>query len=266
MPPTRPACSSAVLGLVTLSCLSVPRISAQAADQSASRLPLRWAATLQTGLADQFQLTLGGLFGVGPAWQSRLEAGASNVWKRGDSLYVFGVESLDLPSARSDWQVGLEYRGALWSAPRQQLTGTAGFQHWKFSNVKTGANDWLIHENLTYRNSTRRVGLLVTTDAWNLLASPLPKGSLLHTQVWLEHSLMKRDNLTVAFRHGPAHTYSWDFYNTHGNRVIRYQTMLAFGLRQTRFEVGWRKQFGLQPRIPDNHFWQFSMTRTLFQR
>lgn len=251
-----------LLALLALACCDPLSAWAQG-DRAAPRVPVRWTAVLQTGLAESFQLTLGGTFGAGPAWQSRLEAGVSHLWSNNDSLYVFGVESLDLPCARSDWQVGMEYRRPLWGTAKQQLTGTAGFQHWKFANVKTGANDWLIHENLTYRNSAGRVGFLVTSDAWNLLASPLPAGSLVHTQAWAEHSIWKRESLAVSFRHGPAHTYSWGFYNTRGHRVIRYQTMLGVGVKGTRIEIGWRKQFGLQPGIPDNPFWQFSISRTI---
>lgn len=254
------------LAVLLLAALAGPLAHAQAGETATPKPNMRLSSTLQTGLAENFQLTLGGTFGAGPAWQSRVETGLAHIWKTDDSLYVFGFESLDLPSARSDWQVGVEYRRPLWRSRNHQLAGTAGFQHWKFSNVKNGTNDWLAHENLTYRSKWKALGFLVTSDAWNLMASPLPAGSLLHTQAWMEHPLLKREPVRVTFRHGPAHTYSWDFYGTHGNRVIRYQTMLAVVVRGTRIEGGYRKQFGLQPGIPDNTYWQFSVARTLFSR
>ena len=225
--------------------------------------PARWTTTLVTGLADTFQLTLGGAFGNGPAWQSRIESGLTNAWSQGDSVYVCLSESLGLDPRRSDWQANVEYRRPVWEQGRQQLAALFGFQHWKFANVKTGTNDWLTHEALIYRAALpRRLGVIATSDSWTLLKSPLPKGSLLHTQVWVEHVLHKSERVSVTFRHGPAHTYSWEFYGTNGHRVIRYQTLVAITFRGgTRVEGGIRRQLGLQPSIPDNNFWQFSIAK-----
>jgi hypothetical protein len=222
-----------------------------------------WTSTIQTGLADTFQLTLGGVFGRGPAWQTRLESGAGNLWKSGDSVYIYGTESLDSRSRRSEWQVGLEYRRPLWRRRQHALTGTAGFQHWKFSTVKGGANDYLAHENLTYRTAAGRVNFTVTSDSWSLLRTTIAPGTLLHTQYWVEHPLWKNDAVAIAFRHGPANTYSWGFYGTNGHRVVRYQTMLAITGGGFRIEAGYRKQYRMQPGIPENPFWQFSISRTV---
>ena len=245
--------------LVSVSCSA---ISWAQSDPGTSTRTAHWTTTVQTGLADTFQLTLGGTFGQGPAWQSRIETGVKNVWTEGDSVYAYGTESLDRDSVRSDWQAGVGYRRPLWHRGRQRLMGSAGLQHWKFANVLTGANDWLTYENLTFHGAAGPVGFLATSDSWSLLKSPLPGGSLVHTQFWFEHVLLKREGLGLVFRHGPSHTYSWDFYGTRGNRVIRYQTMLGVRLRGVLIEGGYRQQFGLQPRIPDNSFWQFSIART----
>lgn len=252
-----------------LPTLAVLLILGSAAARGADVAPnpgLRWTTLYQTGLADTFQLTLGGTFGRGPAWQSRVETGLANLWKPGDALYLYGAESLDLDVLRSNWQTGVEYRRPLWKRGRHQLTGSAGVQHWRFALVKSGTSDWLSHESLTYRCGAGRNALLATSDAWNLYSSPLPNGSLLHTQVWVERVLRKRESLTIAFRHGPAHTYSWGFYGTNGNRVFRYQTMLVLTIRgATRIEGGYRKQFGLQDGIRNNGFWQFCLTRSFIR-
>ncbi|MBL8294004.1 MAG: hypothetical protein JNN08_19325 [Bryobacterales bacterium] len=234
-----------------------------AADQWRSKESrVRWNATVQTGLAERFQLTLGGLFGGGPAWQSRLEVGADNVWTRGDTLSFYGAESLDRVTTRSDWQSGVAYRRPIWRGRNQLVSGSGGFQHWRFANVKTGTRDWLTYENLTYRAKVKSMGFGVTADSWSLLSSPLPRGSLLHTQAWAEHTLIDHEPFFVTVRHGPAHTYSWGFFDAHGHRVVRYQAIVGITYRGTHLDVGFRKQLGLQSCVPDNFYWHFSLSRT----
>lgn len=250
-------------GKVSLFVLSL--ISCLSAE---TRLPERnaaprWGVVVQSGLADQFQLTLGGVFGRGPAWQSRIEVGAEGLGRNAGQAYFYGAESLDLRGKRSDRQAGAGYRYPFLKSSRHQLTGTFGFQHWRFANVLGGTRDWLTHENLTWRTALGSTGIVVTGDSWTLLESPLPRGSLLHTQVWFEHTLWSRDSMRLVFRHGPAHTYSWGFYGTRGHRVARYQTLLALTIGATRIEGGYRQQFGLQPIIPDNRYWQFQISRTV---
>ena len=203
------------------------------------------------------------MFGRGPAWQTRLDSGLGNIWQSGDSIYLYGSESLDSRSHRSEWQAGLEYRRPLWKRKHHLLTGTAGFQHWKFATVKQGANDYLTHENLSFRTASSPVGLAITSDSWSLLKTSIAPGTLLHTQCWLEHPLGRTEKVSFMFRHGPAHTYSWGFYGTNGHRVVRYQTMLAITAKSFRIEAGYRKQYGLQRGIPDNPFWQFSVARSV---
>ena len=223
---------------------------------------MRWATSLQSGLAETFQLTLGGTFGAGPAWQNRVQTGLSNLAVNGDSLFVFGTDTTDLRTAANDWQVGIGYKRPLFTTRRLSLLGGAGFQHWRLPSVKTGANDWLTHESLTLLSRLGSLPITVTSDSWSLLKSPLPTGTVLHTQVWLQHRLLKREALEISFRHGPAHTYSWGFYGAQGNRVIRYQTMLGLAWKGATLEGGYRQQFGLQPGIPDNSYWQFAVSRT----
>lgn len=222
---------------------------------------LVWTAAVQTGLTERFQLALGGLFGGGPAWQTRLDTAASNVWREGDALYLYGAESMDLDSRRSDWQAGAGYRRPLLKRSRHEISASIGLQHWKFANVFKGANDWLSHGNLTLRSHLRPFALTLTSDSLSLLASPLPTGTLVHTQVWMEHAVWSRDAVQVLVRHGPAHTYSWGFYGACGHRVARYQSAVVLAAHGARLEFGYRQQIGLQPRIPHNRLWHFMVSR-----
>lgn len=222
----------------------------------------RWVTSFQSGFADTFQLTLGGMFGEGPAWQNKFTTGLTNVAREGDSIFVYGWDTMDTPTYANDWQAGIGYKAPVWRRRNHFLSLGTGFQHWRFPSVKTGTNDWLIPGNLVYQTQVKAVPVTVQSDSWTLLKSPLPTGSLLHTQVWMSHPVLKRDQVQMIFKHGPAHTYSWNFYGTQGNRVFRYQTMLAISFKDTVIEGGYRKQVGLQAGIQDNNYWAFGVTKT----
>jgi hypothetical protein len=229
---------------------------------ASNRPQRRWVTSIQTGFADTFQLTLGGTFGAGPAWQSKVTSGVVNVFKGGDALFLYGSDTFDVPSHNVDMQAGVGYKAPVWRRGVQSLALGSGLQHWRFPSVKTGTIDWLIPGNLVYQARVGKVPVVVTSDSWTLLASKLQKGSLLHTQAWMEHPLVKHDAVKVTFRHGPAQTQSWNFYGTNGNRVIRYQTMVVVSFKDMTVDGGWRKQWGQQLGIPDNGYWQFSFTKT----
>lgn len=252
-----------ILSLLVLSFLS--RTAAQQASDhtiASRRPPLRWVTTLQTGFADTFQLTLGGVFGDGPAWQNRVTTGLANLLRRDDLLCLHGWNTTDAPSGENNTVAGIAYRAPVWRRGSQSLVLGSGFQYWNFPSVLTGTSDWLIPGSLVYTARAGRFPLTVTSDSWTLLASRLPKGSLVYSQAWVDHPILKTDPVRLAFRHGPAHTYSWNFYATHGHRVVRYQTALVLTWKDTQLETGWRQQWGLQHRIPDNSFWHVSLSRT----
>jgi len=224
--------------------------------------PTVWTSAVQTGLADTFQLTLGGTFGNGPAWQNRVTTGLANAFCAGDSISVYAWDTFDTRRSSNDWQAGIGYKLPVLKRRNHFLSLGSGLQHWRFPSVKTGTNDWLVPGNLLYQSRVYKFPITVTSDSWTLVKSPLPLGSLLHTQAWLQYNLVKREHLQVAFKNGPAHTYSWNFWGANGNRIIRYQTMLAIVYKNTSLEGGYRKQWGLEPGIHENKYWQFALTRT----
>jgi hypothetical protein len=224
----------------------------------------QWSTTVQTGLADTFQLTLGGQFGGGPAWQNKVTTGIRNAFRSGDSFSIYGWNTLDAGTHATDWQAGFGYQTTVIKRRGHLLSLGSGLQHWRFPSVKTGTNDWLLPGNLVYQAPLpKHCSFIATVDTWTLLDSPLPLGSLLHTQTWLQRSVINRERLQIGFKTGPAHTFSWNFYGTHGNRVLRYQSMLTLTYGATVLEGGYRKQWGFQHGIPDNAYWQFSLSHTL---
>ncbi|MBI4902034.1 MAG: hypothetical protein HY820_00260 [Acidobacteria bacterium] len=221
-----------------------------------------WVASVQSGMADTFQLTLGGMFGEGPAWQNKVTVGMNNAWRAGDSVTLYGWNTLDTRSEVNSWQAGIGYKLPVWRRKNHAVHLGTGLQHWDFPSVKTGTVDWLVPGNLVYQTKVRRTPVTVTSDSWTLLRSRLPMGTLLHTQAWLHRDIVKRERVQVSFKHGPAHTYSWNFYGTNRHRVFRYQTMFAITMWKTTVEGGYRKQWGLQSGIQDNNYWMFTVGRT----
>lgn len=262
----RPAClllilSASLAGQSVLpSAQSSPQISSQTAP--ASSQPRSVTVTLQTGFAETFQLTLGGMFGEGPAWQNRVTLTLNNATSNKDAIFVTGWQTFDTPSHSSDWLAGIGYRRKVINRPQHVLTLTGGLQKWRFPSVKSGANDWLIASTALYQSKLGPFPVTVTSDAWTILYSPLPGGSLINTQAWTSHSLIKSDAWSLSLKHGPSHTYSWNFYGTQGHRVLRYGAGVVLTHGPNTVEAGYRRQWALQPRIPENNFWTVSFTRS----
>jgi hypothetical protein len=226
-----------------------------------TRLPRKWTASLQTGLTETFQLTLGGVFGDGPAWQNKVSISYQNVFTNHDSITLHGWMTHDTPSHGNDWLAGINYRALVWRRRGQTLHLTGGVQKWRFPSVLKGANDWLVAGTALYQTKLGKFPVAVNSDAWTILYSPLPGGSLVHTQAYNVQPLAQGDNWSLSLKHGPQHTYSWNFYSTHGHRVVRYAAGLVARRGPHSFEAGYRKQWGLQARIPNNNYWSFCYTR-----
>lgn len=251
--------------LIPALLLLCPALCAGEAGDSArpaSELKRTVSLTLQSGFASTFQLTLGGYFGDGPAWQNRVTVTVGEAFRKGDSITLSGWNTHDTPSHVNSWLAGVSYRTRVISKPGHTLHLSAGLQRWRFPTVKTGAQDWLGAWQLQYQTKVKSLPVLLTQESWTLFHSPLQKGTLLFTQLYTEHPLVKRDNWKLTLRHGPQHTYSWDFYGTKDHRVVRYAGFLLLSRSKTTLEMGFRQQLGLQPRIPNNRFWHVLVSRT----
>jgi predicted secreted protein len=247
--------------LLLASCLC-PGQTISSDTAASSRQKPSWSLNLQTGFAETFQLTLGGMFGRGPAWQNRVQINLSNAFRNGDAVSVYGWQTHNTPDHANDWDAGIWYRTPLVRSGVHFLQGGAGIQRWRFPSVKCGAQDWLSAFNLTYQTRVGRLPLTVLSDSRTLHVSPLPKGTLLHSQAYTQHKLYQRDELQLLLRHGPQHTYSWNFYGTNGHRVVRYMAAAVVVWKDTAVEAAYRKQLGLQRGIPGNNFWSVMVSRS----
>lgn len=222
--------------------------------------PVRFSGAFQTGFASTFQLTLGGTYGAGPAWQNRVTFNVHNVFTKGDAVSVYGWKTLDLPATAWDWHAGIWYRIRPITTKRQNLLVSAGIQRWRFPSAAKGTQDWIAAANVNY-TGRNRLTFWNTTDTWSLLHSNMPGGTLLHTQGGLQHRLLKHDDWSIVLRHGPAYTYSWNFYGKNDSRVIRYGANVATSYKSSTLEVYFRQQGGLQNGIPDNRYWSVLFTQ-----
>jgi hypothetical protein len=142
------------------------------------------------------------------------------------------------------------------------VSATVGWQRWVFPSVLCGANDHLAAFGLTYRTKLK-VPITVTADDWVLVKSPLRRGNLLYVQATAAHSLWEGKSARLLLRHGPSTTYSWNFYDRPGWRVIRYGGSLAMEARNWSLEFSARQQGAIAPRLPDNRYYCLMLTRRL---
>lgn len=222
----------------------------------------RFTGSVQTGLAETFQLTLGGTFGDGPAWQNKVTGGIDHVFRKGDTLTAFGWQTLDSRSGAFDWQAGFDYRYPLLRRHTHVVDGSVGYQRWGFRSVLGGTRSHLVAGNVTY-NGMLKLPVTVTADSWRLVSSSHRLGSILYVQGWTNHVLARTDTGRLVFRPGASTTYAWHFWNKSGHRVVRLGGSLAWETRTYSIEGGVRRQVALLPGIPDNHFWFIRLKRTL---
>lgn len=220
-----------------------------------------FSGSLQTGLAETFQLTLGGTFGLGPAWQNRLTLNLNHVFRRNDAISVYGWDTLDTRSAVTDWQAGVCYRMRLIDRRPSALTGSIGYQRWRFASVFRGTNDHLAAANLTWQWK-KKLPFTVSADSWRVFASPYRLGSILYLQGWTTHTLWSNDRARVVLRPSAATTYSWHFWDKGGLRVFRYGGGVAYERGAYSLEGGVRQQKALLGGIPENRYWSLMLTRS----
>lgn len=221
-----------------------------------------FSGSYQSGLAETFQLTLGGTFGRGPAWQNRLTLGVNNVFAKGDAVQVYGQTTLDTPTAHLDWQTGIQYRRPLLNRKRMRLTGTLGYQHWFFPHVLCGTDDHLMYANVLTATRIAKIPVTLNVDSWRLLSSPERLGTVLNPQLWTTHVLWHHEPYRLTLKPTVATTYSWHFWNRDGHRVFRYGAALGFESTHYSIEASVRRQVALLPNIPENTFYLFALTRS----
>ena len=250
--------------ILLLSALLLPVVGHAESIPSANgegRPAPTWSVAVTGGFANTFQLILGSKFGEGPDFQNKLTVGVNNAFLKGDNVSTFGWSTTDVPSATPNWQAGLLYKLPLLRRKNNSLSVTGSGQRWILPMVGRGTKDWFVIGNMTYGTSVRRVPVFISEDSYSLVKSNLPTGHALYSQIYTQHQLLNGHGLRLALRQGPAYTYSWGLYGCSGNRVVRYGGTLISSWMGTTLEAGYRQQFGLQDKIPNNRYWSLLATK-----
>ncbi|HSW51571.1 MAG TPA: hypothetical protein VLH09_15400 [Bryobacteraceae bacterium] len=248
--------------ILTLSLATIGSAATVSGENGIHWGRLRPAVTLQSGFARTFQLNLGGAFGKGPGWQTRLVLEFPGVIARGDGLTLNGWMTVDTPGGRRDWIAGVAYR-----APARRIGGgtlslTAGWQRWLFPSVLGGVSDHLVALNGSYRIPWK-APITFTADQWVNVRSAHKKGSLTLIQATLAHQLVEGHGVKLVLRHGPSSSYSYQFWDRPGWRVFRYAGSLSLESKSYTLEGAVREQAGVAPRVPQFTYWSVLFSRRL---
>ena len=207
------------------------------------------------------QLSLGALFNEGPAQQNRLTASRPNVLRRGDQISLYGWNTTDLQSAKTDFETGIRYRAPIAKVARGLLVGGGGIEHWNFPSVLGGTKDVALDSYLGWSGGGEKVPITISGNGKTLLRSDLPKGTFACFMAMHTQKLGNVGQTRFAVQHGPAYIYSWGLYGRDGHRVLRYYGTLNVNRGRWAAEVMLRPQFGLQAPIPDNKYWSVALIR-----
>ena len=235
--------------------------------QDPDKPPVAFSGSLQTGVAEVFQLTLGGRFGQGPALQKRLQLNFDHVVRRGDRFSIQGWNTHDLRGHSNDWVAGFRYRpgNVRHRGTRSQFNYGFGLERWRFPSVVCGTQDWLVAADVAWASSAP-LQPWANSEYWSNFHSNMPRGHLLYSQGGIQHRLYARDAVRLVYRHGAAYTQAWGLYGKEGPRVIRYTGTLVADFGRCALEAGIRPQQPLQAGIPRNTFWVFSYTQRFGRR
>lgn len=233
---------------------------AAAAGPSTSRTVSKWSAVWQSGISQGMQLSLGSLFNRGPAQQNRLTVTRAHWLRNGDTLQFYGWGTTDLRKAFTDFETGVRYRAPIRKIAHGTLIGGGGLEHWNFPSVLGGTRDLALDSYLGWSGG-EKFPITISGNGKTLLRSDLARGSFACFQAMHTQKLGNYKGTRFALQHGPAYVYSWHLYGRDGNRVLRYYGTLNVNRGKWGAEMMFRPQAGLQPRIPDNKYWSFSIIR-----
>ncbi len=220
----------------------------------------QWSGSIQTGIAQVMQLSLGGAFNRGPAQQNRLTATRTSLFRSADTLQLYGWTTTDLRNASVDFETGFRYRTPLTRIAGGTLVGGTGLEHWNFPSVLGGTRDLVLDSYLGWIGG-RRFPVTLSGNGKTLIVSDLPRGTFVCVQAQHGFRVFRRRGVSLSFQHGPAYIYSWNLYGKSGHRVLRYYATPQLSRGQWTVEWMARPQAGLQPYIPDNRYWSLSLIR-----
>lgn len=248
--------------------------AASAAPSAAARFPLiperkqiTTTGKFSTGVAADFQLTLGGEFSDGIAQQNGFTVDVKNVLRNNSTLRFNAWNTLDTKDGGNDWISSVNYIQPLKSWESGDLSLNLGVHRWQFPSVLTGGTDYIADSGLIWNQHTGPFGFTLDANVKTLATSATRKGAggqIYYFRGTTAHPLRRTGKLDLALIHGPSFTYANRFYGCRGARVFRYEAGVSVKYGRFSAEALFRPQMALQDRIPEHNFWSAGITYVLW--
>lgn len=230
------------------------------------RKPLVTTAKLTTGVASDFQLTLGGEFSDGLAQQNGLVVDLKNLVRNGSTVRLTLWDTIDTGDRGHDWIGAVNYLQPLKSWESGSLTLNLGLHRWQFPSVLTGGTDTVVDSGLIWSQSGP-IGFTLDANVKTLATSGTRRGvggQIYYFRGTTAHPLRRSGKFSLAVIHGPSYTYANRFYGCRGSRVFRYEAGLSLKHGSFGAEAMFRPQLAFQNRIPEHVFWSAGISYVLW--
>lgn len=224
-------------------------------------------ARLTTGVASDFQLTLGGEFSDGLAQQNGVTVDVKNLFRERSTLRLGAWNTLDTKDGGIDWISSVNYIQPLKAWESGDLSLNLGAHRWQFPSVLTGGSDYIADSGLIWNQHSGPLGFTLDANVKTLVRSATRKGvggQIYYFRGVTAHPLVRTGALSLALIHGPSFTYANRFYGCRGARVLRYEAGASLKYRSISAEVLLRPQLALQGRIPEHTYWSAGVSFILW--
>lgn len=231
------------------------------------RKPVTTTGRFTTGLASDFQLTLGGEFSDGTAQQNGFTVDVRNVLRENGTLRLTVWNTLDIKDGGNDWIASVNYIQPLKRWESGDLSLNLGLHRWQFPSVLSGGADYIADSGLIWNQRAGRVGFTLDANVKTLASAPTRSGvggQIYYFRATTAHPLRRAGKWNLALVHGPSFTYANRFYGCRGARVARYEAGIALKAGRFSADTLFRPQMALQGRIPEHTYWSAGISYVLW--
>ncbi len=220
-----------------------------------------------TGLASDFQLTLGGEFSDGIAQQNGLTVDVKNVLRNNAVLRFTAWNTLDTKDGGNDWIASVNYIQPLKRWESGDLSLNTGIHRWQFPSVLSGGSDYIVDSGLIWNQQAGPLGFTLDANVKTLASAPTRNGvggQIYYFRATTAHPLRRAGKWDLALLHGPSFTHANRFYGCRGARVFRYEAGVTVNVGRFSADALFRPQIALQGRIPEHNFWSAGISYVLW--
>ncbi|MCC7340506.1 MAG: hypothetical protein IT170_05425 [Bryobacterales bacterium] len=234
---------------------------------SSGRDRITTSGKFSTGVASDFQLTLGGEFSDGLAQQNGFTVDVKNVLRENSTLRFTAWNTFDTKDGGNDWISSINYIQPLKRWESGGLSLNLGVHRWQFPSVLSGGTDYIADSGLIWNQQTGPIGFTLDANVKTLAGAQTRNGAggqIYYFRGTTAHPLRRTGKLNLALVHGPSFTYANRFYGCRGARVFRYEAGLSLNYGRFSVDTLFRPQLALQGRIPEHNFWSAGISYVLW--